>query len=82
MEIHIREGLLMNGTSAMSGIGMLNVIYAENLMNWSLLASATIMELDKSFDDHYSTPLNRSKTSLWTKCICKCFTRNIKKTVN
>ena len=34
MEIHIREGLaIMNGTSAMSGIGVLNVIYAENLMN-------------------------------------------------
>ena len=62
MEIHIREGLaLMNGTSAMSGIGMLNVIYAENLMNWSLLASATIMELVQSFDDHYSTPLNEVK---------------------
>ena len=62
MEIHIREGLaLMNGTSALSGIGMLNVIYAENLMNWSLLASATIMELVQSFDDHYSTPLNEVK---------------------
>ena len=62
MEIHIREGLaLMNGTSAMSGIGMLNVIYAENLMNWSVLASATIMELVESFDDHYSTPLNEVK---------------------
>lgn len=62
MEVHIREGLaLMNGTSAMSGIGMLNVIYAENLVNWSLLASATIMELVQSFDDHYSTPLNEVK---------------------
>jgi len=62
MEIHIREGLaLMNGTSAMSGIGMLNVIYAENLINWSILASATIMELVQSFDDHYSTPLNEVK---------------------
>lgn len=62
MEIHIREGLaLMNGTSAMSGIGMLNVIYAENLVNWSILASAVIMELVQSFDDHYSTPLNEVK---------------------
>ncbi len=62
MEVHIREGLaLMNGTSAMSGIGMLNVIYAENLVNWSLLASAVIMELVQSFDDHYSTPLNEVK---------------------
>ncbi|MBS1638073.1 MAG: aromatic amino acid lyase [Bacteroidetes bacterium] len=62
MEIHIREGLaLMNGTSAMSGIGMLNVIYAENLVDWSLMASAVIMELVQSFDDHYSTPLNEVK---------------------
>ena len=62
MEIHIREGLaLMNGTSAMSGIGVLNVIYAENLVNWSLMASAAIMEIVKSFDDHYSTPLNEVK---------------------
>ncbi len=62
MDIHIREGLaLMNGTSAMSGIGVLNVIYAENLMNWSLMASALIMEIVESFDDHYSTPLNEVK---------------------
>jgi histidine ammonia-lyase len=62
MDVHIREGLaIMNGTSAMSGIGVLNVIHAENLVNWSVMASAAIMEIVRSFDDHYSTPLNEVK---------------------
>ena len=79
MEIHIREGLaLMNGTSAMSGIGMLNVIYAENLMNWSLLASATIMELVQSFDDHYSTPLNEVKHHYGQNRVAKALQETLK----
>lgn len=79
MEIHIREGLaLMNGTSAMSGIGMLNVIYAENLMNWSLLASATIMELVQSFDDHYSTPLNEVKHHYGQNAVAKALQETLK----
>lgn len=79
MEIHIREGLaLMNGTSAMSGIGMLNVIYAENLMNWSLLASATIMELVQSFDDHYSTPLNEVKHHYGQNAVARALQETLK----
>ena len=79
MEIHIREGLaLMNGTSAMSGIGMLNVIYAQNLMNWSLLASATIMELVQSFDDHYSTPLNEVKHHAGQNAVAKALQDTLK----
>ena len=79
MEIHIREGLaLMNGTSAMSGIGMLNVIYAQNLMNWSLLASATIMELVQSFDDHYSTPLNEVKHHTGQNAVAKALQDTLK----
>ncbi len=72
MEIHIREGLaLMNGTSAMSGIGVLNVIYAENLVNWSVMASSAIMEIVKSFDDHYSTPLNEVKHHYGQNAVAK-----------
>ncbi len=79
MEIHIREGLaLMNGTSCMSGIGMLNVIYAENLMNWSVLASATIMELVESFDDHYSTPLNEVKHHYGQNAVAKALQETLK----
>lgn len=79
MEIHIREGLaLMNGTSAMSGIGMLNVIYAENLINWSILASATIMELVQSFDDHYSTPLNEVKHHYGQNAVARALQETLK----
>ncbi len=60
--MHIREGLaLINGTSAMSGIGMINAIYAEKLINWSVLASTFINEIVNSFDDHYSDGLNKVK---------------------
>jgi histidine ammonia-lyase len=79
MEIHIREGLaLMNGTSAMSGIGMLNVIYAENLVNWSLLASSTIMEIVQSFDDHFSTPLNEVKHHYGQNAVSKAIQNTLK----
>src|SRR5471030_2242228 len=38
LSIHIREGLaILNGTSAMTGIGMLNIIQARKLLNWSLM---------------------------------------------
>jgi len=60
--MHIREGLgLINGTSAMTGIGMINAIHASNLVDWSVLASAMITEIVESYDDHFSDGLNRSK---------------------
>ena len=61
--MHIREGLgLINGTSAMTGIGMINVIHARNLVDWSILASSMITEIVESYDDHFSDGLNRAKT--------------------
>jgi histidine ammonia-lyase len=61
-KIRLREALaLMNGTSAMTGIGIVNVIHAQNLMNWSIIASSMIVELVESFDDHYSYELNAVK---------------------
>jgi len=60
--IHLREGLaILNGTSAMTGIGMLNILRAENLMKWSVLASSMINEVVEAFNDHYSEELNRVK---------------------
>jgi histidine ammonia-lyase len=60
--IHIREGLaLMNGTSAMCGIGSLNISDAKNLIHWSTLISSMIVELVESYDDHYSSELNNVK---------------------
>ena len=62
LKMHIREGLaLMNGTSCMSGIGALNLMHAWNLVNWSIAASAMIVEIVESYDDHYSTELNGVK---------------------
>ena len=59
LSIHIREGLaILNGTSAMTGIGMINIIQARKLLSWSVLFSAMINEIVEAFDDHYSQELN------------------------
>ena len=63
IRMHIREGLgLINGTSAMTGIGMINAIHAHNLLDWSTLASSMITEIVESYDDHFSDGLNNAKT--------------------
>jgi histidine ammonia-lyase len=62
ISIHLREGLaLINGTSIMSGIGMVNVSHAKQLVDWSLAASLMIIELVESYSDHFSKELNRVK---------------------
>ena len=59
LSIQIREGLaVLNGTSAMTGIGMLNIIQAQKLLEWSVILSAMINEVVEAFDDHYSYELN------------------------
>lgn len=59
LKIKIREGLaIINGTSAMTGIGMLNIIQAQKLLEWSVLLSAMINEIVEAYDDHYSHELN------------------------
>jgi histidine ammonia-lyase len=62
MDVHIREGLgLMNGTSAMTGVGMMNILHAKYLIGCSIILSSIINELMKSFDDHFSLELNHVK---------------------
>lgn len=62
LPIYLREGLaLMNGTSAMTGVGMVNIIYAKKLLSISVALSAITNELMKSFDDHFSFELNHVK---------------------
>ena len=62
LKIHLREGLaIMNGTSAMTGIGMVNVIQAKKIIQLSVQFSAITNELMKSFDDHFSLELNQVK---------------------
>ena len=62
ISVCMREGLaIMNGTSVMGGIGMVNIIGANKLLDWSIMASSMISEIVESFDDHFSTALNESK---------------------
>src|SRR5687767_4902238 len=51
----------MNGTSAMTGVGLVNLIHAKKLLNVSIMLSAITNELMKSFDDHFSVELNGFK---------------------
>ncbi len=62
IKIELREGLsLINGTSVMTGIGAINVLKAQQLLDWSIVASAMLNEIVSSFDDHYSKELNQAK---------------------
>jgi histidine ammonia-lyase len=61
-DIHLREGLaITNGTSVMTGIGLVNLIYAKRLLNWSVIASVMMNEIAASYDDFMSEALNNSK---------------------
>jgi histidine ammonia-lyase len=62
IQMYIREGLgLCNGTSAMTGIGLINLIYAKKLLDLSIIASCMVNEITASFDDYFSLELNRTK---------------------
>ena len=59
LSIHIREGLaILNGTSAMTGIGIVNIIQSRKLLEWSVMLSAMTNEVVEAYDDHYSYELN------------------------
>ena len=62
ISVELREGLaLMNGTSVMTGIGIVNIIYANKLLNWVVKCSAAINEIVRAYDDHLSFELNNTK---------------------
>lgn len=62
LEIKLREGLsLINGTSVMTGIGLLNQVHANKLLNCSVMASCLMNEIVQSYDDHLSEELNHVK---------------------
>ncbi len=62
ISIHIREGLsITNGTSVMTGIGCVNQIYAERLLDWATLASVWMNEIASSYDDFMSEGLNEPR---------------------
>ena len=62
LDIYIREGLaIANGTSVMSGIGVVNIYYSQKLIKWATLASVIMNEISSSYDDFVSKPLNDSR---------------------
>jgi len=70
IKVHLREALgLINGTSVMTGIAMVNLIHAKQLLNWSLASSALIIEMVESYNDHFSIELNSVKPHLGQRSI-------------
>lgn len=62
IDVLLREGLaLINGTSVMTGINFLNLIYAQKFTDWSVVLSSLINEIVGSYDDHFSKRLNAVK---------------------
>ncbi len=77
MKIYIREGLcITNGTSVMTGIGLVNLIYAKRLLGWSVTASSMVNEIVSSYGDFLSEYLNGAKRQNGQKEIAKSM-RNI-----
>lgn len=61
-ELKIREGLaLTNGTSMMTGVGLVNLIYAKKLLNCALVVSSMMNEIASSYDDFLAPELNETK---------------------
>ncbi len=60
--IRLREGLaITNGTSVMTGIGVVNLLHARNLLGWAVAASVMVNEIVASYDDFMSEGLNASR---------------------
>jgi len=60
--IRLREGLAVtNGTSVMTGIGLINLIYAKRLLDWAVVASVMMNEIAASYGDFMSEALNNTK---------------------
>ncbi|TDN89437.1 histidine ammonia-lyase [Salegentibacter sp. 24] len=79
IKIKIREGLaLMNGTSAMTGIGIVNIIFAKRMLNWSVFCSSVINEIVQAYDDHLSEELNSAKKHLGQQKIAEIMRNHLK----
>lgn len=72
LTIYFREGLaLLNGTSAMTGIGVVNLLAARQVIEWSLVLSATINQVVEAYDDAVSVELNAVKLHAGQAAIAK-----------
>ena len=72
ISVVLREGLaLMNGTSVMTGIGIINTINTRRLLNWTILCSSAINEIVEAYDDHLSHELNNTKKHIGQRKVAK-----------
>lgn len=62
LAMHVREGLaITNGTSVMTGIGLVTLIRARRLLVWAVRTSVMINEIVASYDDFMCKELNALK---------------------
>ena len=78
IKVEIREGLaIMNGTSVMTGIGIVNVYNSRKVLDWSVKCSCAINEIVKAYDDHLSLELNNAKKHFGQQEIAKLMRDNL-----
>src|SRR5690554_8080847 len=68
----------MNGTSAMTGIGLINYHNATKLLQWSINCSALINEIVEAYDDHFSVELNSAKLHVGQSTIAEEMRNHLK----
>ncbi len=74
--VRLREGLaLINGTSVMTGIAMVNLLHAKQLLNWSLSSSMLIIEMVESYGDHFSKELNSVKPHVGQRLVAEAMNK-------
>ena len=79
IKVELREGLaLMNGTSVMTGIGMVNVLNTRRILDWMIKASSAINEIVRAYDDHLSLELNQTKMHQGQRTIAKMMRAHLK----
>ena len=72
IKVELREGLaLMNGTSVMTGIGIVNILRTKKLLNIAMDCSIAINEIVSAYDDHLSLELNNAKKHTGQQQIAK-----------
>ncbi|WP_299529939.1 histidine ammonia-lyase [Ulvibacterium sp.] len=79
ISVEIREGLaLINGTSVMTGIGVVNTIYTRRLLEWMIACSSAINEIVQAYDDHLSHDLNETKKHQGQREIARAMRSHLK----
>jgi histidine ammonia-lyase len=79
IKVELREGLaLMNGTSVMTGVGLVNTINTRRLLDWAVVASSAINEIVQAYDDHLSSELNDAKKHIGQQEIARTMRAHLK----